>query len=118
MVGRVKKSEPFWFRTCASNDPTGPLDCPYNTVMPRRARPFSPFSNVVSPPESDTACTPRAAARAYAAYAPRVLVYATRSPGFGSDPPGPTAVTTPAASCPSVNGVATLYMPGRWYTSM
>src|SRR5881398_1489118 len=36
----------------------------------------------------------------------------------GSATPGPTAVTTPAASCPSVNGVATLYMPVRWYTSM
>ena len=71
---------------------------------------------VVTPSGSTT--TRSAGTTAYSAYAPRMLVYATRSPGFGSDTPGPTAVTTPAASCPSVNGVATLYMPVRWYTSM
>ena len=51
-VGRVRKSDPFWFSTCGSNGPTGPLDWPYSTIMPRGARQFSPFSNVVLPTES------------------------------------------------------------------
>src|SRR5438132_2801190 len=57
---------------------------------------------------SDVCSSDLAGTTAYSAYAPRMLAYTTRSPTFGSVTPAPTALTTPAASCPRVNGVAIL----------
>ena len=92
MGGRGKRGPAFLF------DLDGTLvDSVYQHVLAWR---------VVTPSGSTT--TRSAGTTAYSAYAPRMLVYATRSPGFGSVTPGPTALTTPAASCPRVNGVATL----------
>src|SRR5260370_765190 len=51
-LGRVRKSDPFWFRICRSNPPMGPLDWPQSTILPRAARQLNPLSQIVFPTES------------------------------------------------------------------
>src|SRR6266852_1592346 len=54
----------------------------------------------------------------YSAYDPSVPLHATRSPTFTDLASEPTAVTTPAPSCPGTKGSGVLKRPSRKYKSI
>src|ERR1700728_5130297 len=54
-----------------------------------------------------------AVAATYSAYDPNAPLQATRSPTFTVFASAPTAVTSPAPSCPGVNGNGVRQLPSR-----